>query len=255
MAKLVLALMICVFGSSAYAEGARPALTVDSANDPIPSIEEQLREHHVAINKAALVAALMDPDADVRALAAAALGDAKIAGRSRKVRGALRIAMAKEIDPEAKIWMAGTLLDMGDLRGDDVLRQMCGDLKLGASIRLTAARFVVSNDKFACHEDVLKIAATGSPVERLQAFSVLDRYRALPERERSDDLAIMCRELDDPDTWVRQEAITALGYSGLQGAIQCLEDAMANETQQSVRSLIQTSIDKLEEWKWKKKHR
>ena len=243
-----LALTIFVNGAAAAAQVPGAGTTAPSTDENIISVGEQLELRHVALTTESLIAALKNPDAVVRALAAGKLReDSMVDGNDLKgAIPALAAALAAEKEPDAKIHMATALAGLGDVRGSTVLAHMCYDRDLGNRVRLEAADFLLSVGSQECHDAVVSIAMLGEPIEKAGAFNVLQRFRQLSPRKRVSDVEIMCRGLTDANVNVREAAGNALGFFGEQSAIQCLRDAITHEPKDYVRLVMQGSIDRLE---------
>src|SRR4030088_2465977 len=104
---------------------------------PVETFAAGLERHQIALTESALIAALRDPDGEVRSLAAAqraAMDDH--AALKHIVR-----AFQDERDPQVQVNIAGASTWLGSRLGLEQLQRMCADFNVPSTARLDAARF------------------------------------------------------------------------------------------------------------------
>lgn len=210
-----------------------------------------LREHHIELTKPALLAALKNPDSEVRFLAAMKLAEDKAIDAIPAVKQALIV----EKTPRARVNIAVALGLLGDAVGHDELKKLCGDETFPPEFRLYAVRYMfdlgVGNDEDCLHtaEEIVQIVDSENRTfgDRITALELLPRFQSLTQDEWQTVLELAVRRLEDSEPVVQMEASRALADLGNRAAIPYLEAAIARARDKVVRSALEANLKKLRE--------
>ena len=123
---------------------------------PVETFADGLARHHIELTEAALIAALQDPDGEVRSLAAAQLA----AMDDHPALTAILGALVAESDPQVEVNLAGAATWLGSRRALDQLQRLCQDLNVPSTARLDAARYVSNKELPTCFPAVEQIERT-----------------------------------------------------------------------------------------------
>src|SRR5579875_394704 len=130
--------IICAFGTMAAG--------------PIKTFEQALQEHHIALTREALVAALQNSDPEVRSLAAAKL---LVNDHALDTVQSVTSALAAEENINAKINIAWALGQVANDAGFDALQSICDDKALYIGVRTNAARYMLDMNRASCIDTVI----------------------------------------------------------------------------------------------------
>jgi len=209
-----------------------------------------LREHNIGLTEPALIAALKNPDSEVRFLAAMKLSEDKASDAIPEVKQAL----ATERVPRARVNIAVALGLLGDPGGRDELRRLCADGGFPPEFRLYAAGYMfdlgVKKDEGCLHateEMVQEVNADyRSAGYRITALGLLPQFGDLTSEESSKVFQIVVGRLNDPEPTVRMAAGQSLAALHSAAAIPYLETAIAKEQEEAVRSVLERQLRKLQ---------
>lgn len=179
---------------------------------PLPTFGELLRRHNIELTQSALIAALKNPDPDVRYLAAHQLaGD----GATEAIPE-IKQALASEKVPQTRMNIAFALAVMGESVGFATLEDNCKNDKMSADIRARSAEYLLrlNRDTTSCLSGVLDVLKTGSNGYRMMAAELLPRYRNLSKEDSEKVFTGLVGALHAPDPAVRMAAGRALADFG-----------------------------------------
>ena len=206
-----------------------------------------LRERGIELTKSALLNALRNPDDSVRYLAAMKLAEDK----DTDAIPAMQRALSVEKVPRDQVNIALALALLDDPSGTAELRRVCADKSFIPEFRLYAVRYI-----FDLHlpKDENCLGATEaiaeSPKARfgdiVSALELLPRFRGVTTQESQRILEVAAGRLQDPEPVVRMAASQSLAAIGNPAAAPSLEAAITREQDESVRSVLQESLKKLQ---------
>lgn len=208
------------------------------------TIEQALRQYHVALTRPALIRALQSSEPQVRLLAASKLLDS---GRDPETIALVQAALGREKVIHAKLGIALALAEAGDDIGFSALQDACDDAGLNMADRVEAARHLLNMGHESC---VSTIAAAlqfkdKNSNSREVALSLIPRFKHLSDADSKLMLELVARSLTDRDPAARIVASEALADSGKASAIPQLRAAIQSETDDAVRAQMQTELKAL----------
>ena len=202
------------------------------AGDPPPAVETfsaGLQRHGIGLDEGSLVAALANPDGEVRSLAAAQLAT----NDDHAVLPQMIRAIQDERDPQVQVNLAGAATWMESRRGLEQLQIICKDINVPSTARLDAARYVSNKLDATCFPAVRSIAHTdGDASVRAQAVVAAALYRGQAEGAQ----AVAVSALNDPDATVRITAADTLRRMQATGALGAVTSALAAEGDETTRA-------------------
>ena len=241
-ARHLLLLLVC--GALLTAEGTAVSAQVAPlaprwlAGTPPPPVEtfaDGLARHHIALTEAALIAALRDPDGEVRSLAAAQLA----AMDDHPALTAILSAMETEIDLQVQVNLAGAATWLDSRRALDRLQLLCQNLNVPSTARLDAARYVSNKNLPTCYSSVEQIEQDAQSASiRILALEAAMDYRG--QGDRAQALAVSA--LTDRDPTVRIAATEVLKSMHATGAVDAMRRAMQTEGDDTVREHLREAI-------------
>ncbi len=214
---------------------------------------EFFAEHHIALTKNSLLAALQDPDPQVRMVSARQLVCKNITDSIPALTQALR---AEKVD-WVKLDLAMALTRMGDENGWRSLGQQCDDPSLPIATRLAAAEYLLRLHKEPHSETFIAALSfnwmtnwsTQADRDRDTRIWALRLVRYLPNDlspEASTEIRNHVMEcLKDSDPMVRVEASTTLRLRGDVSAVPSLEMAVITEVDDQARTWIAYNLNAL----------
>jgi HEAT repeat protein len=209
---------------------------------------ELLQEHGVELTRSGLLNALGNSDSSVRYLAAMKLAEDKTADAVP----AIEQALAVEKVPRSQVNLALALALLGDQAGNTELKKICTDREVPSEFRLYAVQYMFDlhvqkdEDCFKAAEDVIESKNTRLG-DRVSALGLLSRFRGLTAEEARDVLRLVAVSLADPELVVRMAAGQSFAGLGDPSAIPYLEAAVKRESDESVRSVLKSALNKLRE--------
>lgn len=202
---------------------------------PVETFADGLARHHIALTEAALLAALQDPDGEVRSLAAAQLA----AMDDHPALTAILIALEAESDLQVQVNLAGAATWLGSRRALDRLQLLCQNLNVPSTARLDAARYVSNKELPTCYSAVEQIEQTETDASiRVQAIVTAVNYRG--QGDKAQNLAISA--LADLDPTVRIAAADALRFLHATSAVDALAHTLQNEGDDTAREHLRDAI-------------
>jgi HEAT repeat protein len=208
------------------------------AGTPLPPVEtfsDGLTRHNIALTEPALIAALRNPDGEVRSLAAAQLASMDDHPALKEIIRAFQ----DERDPQVQVNLAGASTWLGSRLGLQQLETMCQDINVPSIARLDAARYVSNKSQPTCFSAVRDVARTDQdPSVRVQAILAAVSYRG--QAEGAEALAVQA--LADVDPSVRITAADTLRWMRATNAIVPLNHALGSEGDETAREHMREAI-------------
>lgn len=206
------------------------------------TVAESLLRHNISLTSDALLYALQSPDDEVRPLAALMLAEDK----ATEAVPFIAAALAAEAIPSARLDLAMALAQLGDEQGLSTLTATCADTQASASLRLDATINMLNLGNDSCPSAVLDILRTKEEHDYLTSALVLaPRFRHLGNDPEQEMLSLVTASLSDEEPNARLNAGDALAAIGKSSSVPHLEEAIANEGDQTVRSRLEGDLWKL----------
>lgn len=232
----------------AFAQQAPPKVQVSGRP---PTFDEMLREHHVELTEAGLLRALKSSDADVRYLSAMKLAEDKVLAAVP----AIRETLAAETVPRDRANIALALGLLEDPSGRAELKKMCADENFPPEFRLYAVRYMFDlgvEDDGGClkaAEEIVKLLDSENRRvgDRITALELLVRFRNLTSQDTQAVFHLVLGRLNDPEATVRMQASSSLASLGDPNAIPYLENAVTEEKDEVIRSVLKANLEELQQ--------
>jgi HEAT repeat protein len=235
--KLIVATVLIAASAAATAQVAplAPRWLAGTPPPPVETFAAGLERHNIPLTEAALIAALQDPDGEVRSLAAAQLA----AMDNHATLKYIVRAFQDERDPQVQVNLAGASTWLGSRLGLQQLERMCADNNVPSTARLDAARYVSNKSLPTCFSAVEQIAQTEQdPGIRALAIAAAVSYRGKADQAQ----AVAVSALTDVDPLVRIAAADALRYLRAASAIGALNHALQSEGDETAREHLREAI-------------
>jgi HEAT repeat protein len=202
---------------------------------PVETFAAGLERHQIALTESALIAALRDPDGEVRSLAAAQLAAMDDHAALKHIVRAFQ----DERDPQVQVNIAGASTWLGSRLGLEQLQRMCADFNVPSTARLDAARYVSNKSLPTCFSAVQEIAQKEQdPSIRVLAIAAAVSYGGKPDRAQ----AVAVSALSDVDPSVRTAAADALLFLRATSAIGALNRGLQTEGDLTAREHLREAI-------------
>ena len=159
-------------------------------------------------------------------------------------------ALSLEKTSSARVNIAFALAQLGETKGLGTLLEACHDDTTRPYLRAVAARYVLDlhrDDKRCLNDLVDMLRVDSGPDSRLEAISLLPRFRGLSKEESQEVLQGLFVALKSSQPAVRLASSHALGEIGNSSALPYLRNALASEGDTNVRSEMQADIRRLEQ--------
>jgi hypothetical protein len=197
----------------------------------VPTVNELLTKHGIALSEPALIQALNNADSEVRVLAAT-----KLAGdHDTNAISAIEKAVGDESNDVTRVQLARALAELGDEKGLSVLRAICSSEKNAGAIRVMAVQNLLELGHRECIDPVLSLIRSNrnDAEDRAVALTLLPQFIASPALTSKEALDVDIKCLNDPSALVRLTAARVLGDLGDQQNMSALESAIAREPEQT----------------------
>lgn len=211
------------------------------------TLEEVLRAHNIQLTRAGLVDALRNADPEVRSVAAQ-----KLAGdNADDTLPALMEALTVETVPSTRLNLAFAVGKFGEAKGLEALEAGCKDPSASAPLRAEAVRFMLAlkQQNPACLDAAMAVLSGGSVDAKQGATWLLLQFHNLSANDSHRVLDALSKALEDPQPGVRRAASHAIGEMGDSSVLPSLQNALTRETEEDVRSAMQSDIQKLQQKK------
>lgn len=222
-------------GAGAQVAPLAPRWLAGTPPPPVETFSEGLVRHHIALTEPALLAALRNPDGEVRSLAAAQLA----AMDDHPALKDIVRAFQDERDPQVQVNLAGAASWLGSRLAIEQLQTMCQDVNVPSLVRLDAARYVSNKHLATCFSAVRDIARTDQDASvRALAVQAAAAYRG----QGDEAVAVAARALADVDPAVRIVAADMLRWLRATNEIGALDRALRSEGDQTVREHLREAL-------------
>jgi hypothetical protein len=202
---------------------------------PVETFAAGLERHHIALTESALLAALQNPDGEVRSLAAAQLA----AMDDHPALKEIVRAFQDERDPQVQVNLAGAATWLGSRLGVEQLELMCRDVNIPSAVRLDATRYVSNKHLATCFPAVRDIAKTDQDATiRAQAVVVAASYRGQADKAQ----VVAAQALADVDPIVRIAAADTLRLLRATNEVPNLDRALRSEGDETVREHLRQAV-------------
>jgi hypothetical protein len=202
---------------------------------PVETFADGLARHHIALTEPALIAALHDPDGEVRSLAAAQLASMDDHPALKEIVRAFQ----DERDPQVQVNLAGAATWLGSHVALEQLQTMCQDINVPSATRLDAARYVSNKSLPTCFPAVREIALNDQDAAvRAQAVVAAASYRGFADQAQS----VAAKALNDLDPTVRITAADTLRSLRATNELGELSRALQSEGDETVREHMREAI-------------
>lgn len=222
-------------GAAAQVAPLAPRWLAGTPPPPVETFAAGLQRHHIELTEPALIAALQDPDGEVRSLAAAQLA---AMDNHAALKNIIR-AVEDERDPQVQVNLAGASTWLGSRVGLEQLERMCADINVPSAARLDAARYVSNKSQPTCFSAVQEIARTEQSADmRVLAIEAAVSYRGQADRAQTVALSALA----DIDPSVRIAAADALRSLRATTAIAALNRTLQSEGDETAREHLREAI-------------
>jgi HEAT repeat protein len=206
----------------------------------IPTVGELLKRHNIQLTQDALVGALRNSDPEVRYLAAEELAETK----TYEAIPAIRDALASEQVPRTRENIAFALAQLGEGTGFDILEGNCRSNDASAELRTQSAEYMLGLDRqsIACLTALLDVLRTGTTGYKMQAASLLPRYRGLPTEQSEKVFASLVQALQTENPSVQIAAGRALADLGNRRALAELQEAVERARDEAIKQQLEEDL-------------
>jgi HEAT repeat protein len=234
-----LLLVACAGALSAEAQGQvaplAPRWLAGTPPPPVETFAAGLERHNIPLTEPALLAALRDPDGEVRSLAAAQLAAMDDHPALREIVRAIQ----DERDPQVQVNLAGAGSWLGSRLAIEQLESSCRDVNIPSTARLDAARYISHKQLATCFPAVREIAQNDQDADvRVQAVMAGLSYRGQADGARM----IAVRALNDLEPAVRIAGADALRSLRATTEIGPLESALQTEGDETAREHLRDAV-------------
>jgi len=234
---LVFACLITSMGSSQQS----------SPTDGQPeTIEQALQRHHVPLTSTALLAALRDPDGEVRTLAAHKLA---LDGNKDAIPSIIEAMKAEKVDSN-RVNIAFSAAMLGDPTGLTTLKDSCEDGALSPYLQMVAAGNLQQLHDDSCRAAVLRQLGTGDDADSLiTAMSIALKFAHTSAQESEEIFRSVVKALANQTPGVRMTASYTLGRLGNPSAIPYLREALVKERNETCSLQMGMDLQRLQSGK------
>jgi HEAT repeat protein len=202
---------------------------------PVETFADGLTRHNIPLTEPDLLAALKNPDPEIRSLAAAQLA----ASDDHAALKFMITAFTDERDPQVQVNIAGAATWLGSNIAIEQLKTVCRDINQPSTARLDAARYISNRQLPDCFPAVREIARNDQdPTVRVLAITAALNYRG-----QSDGAGrIAVQALNDIDPTVRVTAADSLRSLRDTDAIPALHSSLQSEGDETAREHIRETL-------------
>ena len=215
--------------------------SVDVSRQP----QRCLQRHNIELTQPALIAALKNPNPEVRYLAAQKLAEDKAVETIPLIVDAARSEKA----PKTRMNMEFALAQFGEESGFAALEENCRSHASGIDARLQSAEYLLmlKRQSKVCLNAVLDGLQSDSDGYKMQAAGILPGFHDLSREDAERVFGGLLQALGDSYPLVRLEAGQSLVRLGDARAVPELEKAIAAEPQQEVRWGLEQDVKRLKD--------
>jgi HEAT repeat protein len=234
--RLMTGVLLLVAGAGVQGQVAplAPRWLAGTPPPPVETFAAGLERHNIPLTEPALLAALRDPDGEVRSLAAAQLAAMDDHPALKEIVRAIQ----DERDPQVQVNLAGAGSWLGSRLAIEQLETSCRDVNVPSTARLDAARYVSHKQLASCFPAVREIAQNDQDADvRVQAVMAALSYRGQADGARM----VAVRALNDLDPGVRIAGADALRSLRATTEIGALQNALQGEGDDTAREHLRES--------------
>jgi HEAT repeat protein len=159
-----------------------------------------LTRHHIELTEPALIEALLNPDNEVRGLAAWQLLEMKAGDSLPQILQAVR----DERDARTRADIAAAAAHLGATEGTAALEEICHDSSVLGWVRTDAARHLFNLHNRACLPDLWQLMDSGVEADtRIAAINLVSNLIDRTALESAQIMRFTLEALDDPDIQLR----------------------------------------------------
>jgi len=240
MFKHALAILLLVFAGI----GAWSQTTAAVQSGQMMTFRELLTIRNIQLTEPSLIAALQNPDSQVRAWSALVLAEDKQTDAIPPISKALQ----SETVPEAKAGIALALGQLRDQQGFATLKDMCSASSTPPYVRVYATMYLLALDDESCLNTVFEVLQSNANSGlRTLAFSQLSRFHKLSQVDSERVATATLKALTDETPAMRIAAAKAVSGFSSAIAVPALQSAIAKEQIEAVKVQMQSSLQRLRE--------
>jgi HEAT repeat protein len=228
-------LLTANFAAMAQVAPLAPKWLAGTPPPPVETFADGLTRHNVPLTEPGLLAALKDPDPEVRSLAAAQLA----AADDHAALKYMITAFQDERDPQVQVNIAGAATWLGSNIAIEQLKTICRDVNQPSTARLDAARYISNKQLSDCFPAVREIARNDQDATvRVLAITTAITYRG--QSDGAEKIAVQA--LNDIDSTVRVTAADSLRSLRATDAIPVLQNSLQSEGDEIAREHIRETL-------------
>ena len=202
---------------------------------PVETFADALTRHDIPLTEPALLAALKNPDPEIRSLAAAQLA----AADDHPALKEMVRAFQDERDPQVQVNIAGAATWLGSSIAIEQLKTICKDINQPSTVRLDAARYISNKQLPDCFPAVREIARNDQDASvRVLAITAAVSYRN--QSEGAQKIAVQA--LNDVAPTVRIAAADSLRFLRATDAIPALQNTLESDGDETSREHLHDAI-------------
>ncbi len=223
------------FAATAQVAPLAPKWLAGTPPPPVETFADGLTRHNIPLTEPDLLAALKNPDPEIRSLAAAQLA----AADDHPALKYMITAFQDERDPQVQVNIAGAATWLGSNIAVEQLKTICKDVNQPSTARLDAARYISHRQLPDCFPAVRQIARDDQDA----TVRVLAIIAAVNYRGQSDGAQkIAVQALTDIDPTVRITATDSLRSMRVTDAIPALQSGLQSEGDETAREHLREAL-------------
>ncbi|MGD0442900.1 MAG: HEAT repeat domain-containing protein [Edaphobacter sp.] len=212
-----------------------PSWQAGTPPPPVETFAAGLTRRNIPLTEPALLAALKNPDAEIRSLAAAQLA----ASDDHAALKYMITAFQDERDPQVQVNIAGAATWLGSSIAIEQLKVICRDINQPSTARLDAARYISNKQLPDCFPAIREIARNDQDA----SVRVLAITAAVSYSNQSDGAQkIAVQALNDLDPTVRITAADSLSSLHATNAIPALQSTLQGDGDETSREHLREAI-------------
>jgi HEAT repeat protein len=228
-------LLTASFAAIAQVAPLAPKWLAGTPPPPVETFADGLTRHNIPLTEPALLAALKDPDPEVRSLSAAQLA----AADDHTALKFMITAFQDERDPQVQVNIAGAATWLGSNIAIEQLKTICRDINQPSTARLDAARYISNKQLSDCFPAVREIARNDQDATvRTLAITAAISYRG--QSDGAEKIAVQA--LNDIDPTVRITAADSLRTLRATDAIPALQSSLQSEGDETAREHLRETL-------------
>jgi HEAT repeat protein len=235
MQQIAIAFLLTTSLAAAQVAPLAPKWLAGTPPPPVETFADGLTRRNIPLTEPDLIAALKNPDPEIRSLAAAQLA----ASDDHSALKYMITAFQDERDPQVQVNIAGAASWLGSNIAIQQLKNICRDINQPSTARLDAARYISNKQLPDCFPAVREIARNDQDATiRVLAITAAFSYRG--QSEGAQKIAI--QSLNDLDPTVRITAADSLRSLRATDAITALQSALQSDGDETAREHLREAI-------------